>query len=173
MRTAMICAIALLGNTAAAGARPTTRGSGGAAGMNKVVGMWKPRSIQANHNGQTSTPFGPRPDGLLVFAENLHFVEVINNPEVPKFAAGGRQDGTAEENKAAVAGSLGLYGTYTVDADGNFTGNHVDGATFPNWIGNNRSRDQLVEVVDGDTMTETFHDTAGGVVVSIVWQRVK
>ena len=140
--------------------------------MNKVLGMWRPLSIQASQNGQTSTPFGPRPNGLLVFAENLHFVEVMNDPDVPRFASGNREDGTADENRAAVVGSLGLYGTYTVDADGNFTGNHVDGSTFPNWIGDDRDVRQLTETVDGDTMTEVFH-AAPGVVVNIVWERVR
>lgn len=144
----------------------------GAVDMNKVVGMWKPVSIEADLNGEKTAPFGPHPSGLLVFAENLHFVEVIQNPDVPQFASSDRLNGTAEENKAAVAGNLGLYGTYTVDSDGNFTGNYVDGSTFPNWKGNDRRRDQLMEVVKGDIMTETFRD-GNTLVVSIVWQRVK
>lgn len=139
---------------------------------NKVVGAWRPLSIEVRQNGQTSTPFGPRPGGLLVFAENLHFVEVMNDPDVPPFASGAQGGGTAEENRAAVAGSLGLYGTYTVDADGNFTGNHVDGSTFPNWNGDDRDATQLTETVDGDTMTETFRP-APGVDVHIVWERVR
>lgn len=140
--------------------------------MNKVVGMWKPVSIEADLNGKKIAPFGPHPDGLLVFAENLHFVEVLQDPDVPKFASNDRLNGTAEENKAAVAGNLGLYGTYTVDSNGNFTGNQVDGSTFPNWKGNNRGQSQLTEVVEGNTMIETFHD-GNALVVSIVWQRVK
>ena len=115
---------------------------------NKVVGMWRPRTIQATVGGKTVEPFGPAPAGLLCFHENLHFVELLSDPGVPKFASGARESGTAEENKAAVTGSLALFGTYTVDGEGNFTGNTVEGCTFPNWIGDRRSAEQLQELVD-------------------------
>ncbi len=162
----------VIGSLAFLVASASSQNNKGAVSMNKVAGMWKPVSIEANLQGKKIAPFGPNPNGLLVFGENLHFVEVIQNPDVPKFASNDRLNGTAEENKAAVVGNLGLYGTYTVDSDGNFTGNHVDGSTFPNWQGNDRGHGQLTEVVEGDTMTETFHD-GNALVVSIVWHRVK
>jgi len=139
--------------------------------MNKVAGAWKPITINATINGKTIEPFGPRPEGLLVFAENMHFVECLTDPGVPKFASDDRQAGTAEEIKAAFMGTLGLFGTYTVDDEGEFTGNHVEGSTFPNWNGNTRDNTHLTEVVDGDTMTEIFYD--GDFTVHIAWQRVK
>jgi hypothetical protein len=102
--------------------------------------------------------FGPHPDRLLVFADNMHFVERLTDPGVPKFASDDRQAGTAEEIKAAFMGTLGLFGTYTVDDEGEFTGNHVEGSSFPSWNGNTRDNTDLIEVVDGDTITEIFHD---------------
>lgn len=33
------------------------------------------------------------------------------NPDTPKFASNNRANGTAEENKAAVAGGIGFFGT--------------------------------------------------------------
>ena len=64
----------------------------------------------------------------------------MSDPSVPRFAIDAREAGTAEEDKAAVVGNLALFGTYTVDAAGNFTGNLVQGCTFPNWIGDQRTR---------------------------------
>ena len=47
-----------------------------------------------------------------------------------------------------MVGNLALFGTYTVDGEGNFTGNLVQGCTFPNWIGDQRTAEQLKEGVD-------------------------
>ena len=94
----------------------------------------------------------------------------MSDPNVPKFSGGLREDGTAEEDKAAVIGNFALFGTYTLDEDGNFTGNVVHGCNFPNWIGDQRDADRLQEIVDGDRMTEIFQ--SGNVRVEIHWSRV-
>ena len=60
------------------------------------------------------------------------------------------EGGTAEEDKAAIIGNLALFGTYSVDQDGNFAGNAVQGCTFPKWIEDVRSPEQLEEIADGD-----------------------
>ena len=137
---------------------------------NLVLGMWRPETIIAIVGDQTMEPFGPNPYGLLCFHESLHFVELLSDPRVPPFAGNARESGTAEEDKASVVGNLALFGTYTVDAEGNFTGNVVQGCTFPNWIGDQRTAEQLKELVDGDQMLEIFE--SGEVRVEIHWQRV-
>ena len=80
----------------------------------------------------------------------MPFVELILNPRAPRFSAGLEEGGTAEEDKAAIIGNLALFGTYSVDQDGNFAGNAIQGCTFPNWIGDLRSPEQLEEIADGD-----------------------
>ena len=94
---------------------------------NKVVGMWRPEAITATVGGRMMEPFGPKPTGLLCFHESLHFVELMSDPSVPRFASNARENGTAEEDKAVMVGNLALFGTYTVDDQGNFTGNTVEG----------------------------------------------
>lgn len=138
---------------------------------NKVIGMWQPETIQATVNGLTMDPFGPRPTGLLCFHESMRFVELMSDPSVGHYESGSRETGTAEEDKAAMVGNLALFGTYTVDDEGNFTGNTVEGCTFPNWIGDRRTTDQLKEIVDGDHMLELFQ--SGDVRVEIHWQRIR
>ena len=81
--------------------------------------------------GNTVEPFGPNPTGLLCFHESMHFVELILDPRAPRFSAGIGEGGTAEEDKAAIIENLALFGTYSVDQDGNFAGNAVQGCTFP------------------------------------------
>ena len=102
-------------------------------------------------------PFRPTPTGLLCFHESLHFVELISDPSVPRFVSNVREAGTAEEEEeAAVIGKLAFFGTYTLDGEGNFTGNLVQGCTFPNWIGDQRTAEQSEEVVDRNDIGRFF-----------------
>jgi hypothetical protein len=71
-----------------------------------------------------------------------------------------------------MAGSIGFFGTYTVDSNGQFSGNRVEGATFPNWIDSVRTTEQLQIVVDGNRMTENFLRPEGAH-VRITWERIK
>ena len=70
-----------------------------------------------------------------------------------------------------MAGSIALYHRYTVGADGNFSGNSVEGSSFPNWIGDKRTTEVLTMIVDGDRMIENFQ-RPGGAKVTIVWERI-
>ena len=65
-----------------------------------------------------------------------------------------------------------LYGTYTVDKEGNFAGNRVEGSSFPNWVGNIRTTDDLSLIVEGNSMTELFFRPSGAK-VEIIWKRVQ
>ena len=139
---------------------------------NKVVGTWRMVSAQIDPQGANTAAYGPNPHGWLVFTKELTFVEVLTDPRVPKFASNVRGQGTDAENRAAMAGSIGFFGRYTVDQNGEFTGNKVEGATFPNWVGDVRTRKELQITVDRDAMTEQFR-RPDGTEIRIVWERVK
>ncbi|WP_207548299.1 lipocalin-like domain-containing protein [Mycolicibacterium iranicum] len=129
-------------------------------------------SAQVERNGQFTPAYGERPNGMLSFTADMRFVEVLTDATVARFASDARGEGTDAENRAAMAGSIGLFGTYTVDSDGQFSGNRVEGATFPNWVGDVRTTDELRIVVDGDHMTENF-TRPDGTKVAIVFERVR
>lgn len=139
---------------------------------NSVVGTWRMVSATVESQGIKSNAYGPDPHGWLVFTQELTFIEVLTDPRVPAFRSNVRGEGTDEENRAAMAGSIGFFGRYTVDQKGEFTGNTVEGATFPNWVGAVRTRDDLRLKVDGDRMVEDFR-RPDGTKVHIVWERVK
>ncbi len=138
---------------------------------NKVVGTWRPVSATLEVNGKMSLPYGPDPQGKLTFTSDLHFVEFLHDPRLPRFKSDRRGEGTDKENRAAMAGMLALYGRYTVDAEGNFSGNTVEGSSFPNWIGDVRTSKELTMKVDGNRMIERFQ-RPGGARVTIVWERL-
>lgn len=129
---------------------------------NEVLGTWRMVSATLEENGEVSHPYGPRPAGMLVFTADMHFVEVLTDADTPNFASDKRGEGTDAENRRAMGSSIGFFGTYTVDHSGRFTGNRVEGATFPNWIGSVRGTRELSLTVRGDRMFEVFTRPDGG-----------
>lgn len=139
---------------------------------NQLVGAWRMVSATIDPGGRKIPAYGETPHGLLVFTSDMHFVEVLTDGSAPRFASDARGEGTDEENRRAMSRSIGFFGTYTVDDEGAFSGNRVDGATFPNWVGSTRTREQLTLTVVGDRMTEHFQRPEG-TRVQIEWRRVE
>ena len=142
------------------------------AAENQVLGTWRMLSATIDPGGKNIAAYGEKPNGLLVFTPDMHFVEVLTDADVPRFASNTRGNGTDDENRMAMSRSIGFFGTYTVDEKGEFSGNRVEGATFPNWIGSVRTRADLTLFVQGDRMTEQFRRPEG-TEIKIEWQRVK
>ena len=72
-----------------------------------IVGTWKQvTNINIAPDGRRSEPFGPNPNSIVTFDANGRFVFVGTRPDLPKFASNNRMQGTAEENKAIVQGSI-------------------------------------------------------------------
>src|SRR5919204_5926991 len=82
-----------------------------------------------------SPAWGNNPKGLLIFTENGYFSSQIVRSDLPKFASKNRAQGTPEENKAVVQGSIATFGTYTVDEAKKAYTLKFEGSTFPNRVG--------------------------------------
>lgn len=149
----------LLAAPAAADACPPAPASNG---PNQVAGTWRMVSATLETGGGIERPYGERPRGMLVFTDDLRFVEVLTDGDTPRFASDARGGGTDEENRRAMASGIGFFGTYSVDERGRFTGNRVEGATFPNWVGAVRTGRDLQLRVEGERMYETFVRPDGG-----------
>src|SRR5258707_13524092 len=121
---------------------------------NNVVGCWNLISGHLDNHGKRLDILGSHPSGMLIFTEDLHFIVIVHNPDIPKFASGDRSNGTPEEYKNAVTNSLGVYGTYTIDENGDFLEQHVLGSTFQNMNGTSRGRNELTEKLEGNSSTE-------------------
>jgi hypothetical protein len=139
---------------------------------NKVAGNWKLISAYMDNHGTRIDVLGSHPGGMLIFTEDLHFIVVLNNPDIPKFVSGDRSNGTPEEYKTAVVNSLGVYGTYTIDENGDFLEEQVLGSTFPNMNGTSRGRNEITEKVNGNTMMENLK-IGDGINLNVVWQRLQ
>src|SRR4051812_23026051 len=78
----------------------------------QVQGAWTMVSNILDQGGTKTEPYGPDAKGSVILTSNGRVVLVITRADLPKFASNNRTTGTAEENKAAVAGSIAYFGTY-------------------------------------------------------------
>jgi hypothetical protein len=136
-----------------------------------LAGRWTLVSNTIDQDGKTVDNFGPNPKGELMLDATGHFILINGRSDIPKIAAGSRVAGTAEENKAIVQGSIGLYGTYTVDAANKMLTFNIAYSTYPNWNGDVQKRPFSVS---GDRLTWTVPTAATGRgAAHLVWQRTK
>jgi hypothetical protein len=134
-----------------------------------LVGTWSNVSnVNVRQDGSRVDIFGPKGTGLAMFDANGRFAIININPETPKFASNNRAQGTPEENKAAVLGSIALYGAYAV-ADKVITFK-IDGSSFPNWTGSEQKR--TISAFTPDQFTWTLAASVGGT-AEVTWKRVK
>jgi hypothetical protein len=138
---------------------------------NNVAGCWKLISAYIDDHGKRIDFLGLHPKGMLVFTDDLHIIGIFNNPDIPKFVSGKLSDGTLEEYKTAVTNSVGVYGTYSVDENGDYLEQLIEGSTDPHLNHTVIGRDQLTEKVEGNRMIETTK-IAEGVTEHIIWERV-
>jgi len=135
-----------------------------------LVGTWRLVSVVTERDGSKSDTYGPNAKGLLVFDANGQYSIVFVAANLPKFVSDNRSKGTADENKAVIAGSLAHFGRYVVDeADKSFTFQVVR-ATFPNWEGKNLKRSF---VITGDELRFTDPHASAGGVATTTFERAK
>src|SRR5271166_1931099 len=138
-------------------------GSAQAQSAKDLVGAWTLVSISGD-------PDGPNPRGMITFDAGSRFVQVITRSDVPKYTSGKRNEGTADEYKATPLGSLGFFGTYTVDGT-NLT-RHVGASSYPNMVGSDQKLANLT--LTGDELKWTNPAPPdGGQSIVVLWKRAK
>jgi Lipocalin-like domain len=137
----------------------------------QLIGTWTLVSADNLLPDRSRAPaFGANPRGFLVFAANGYFSISLVNSGLPKFTSNTRDKGTVDENKAAVAGSLFYFGTYSVSADGTLA-THIEGSSFLNAMGTDQKRTITVLSATGVTWINTAA-SAGGT-AELAWKRIK
>jgi Lipocalin-like domain len=136
---------------------------------NQLAGVWRLRSAARTAHGITSDWFGVHPDGLLIFTGDLHFTEAITRTDLPLAASGDRRSITPAENRELAKGTLGSYGTYTIDEDGRLTGQHILGSTFPNWNNTRRGTGDIHVTVRAGRLRQSLRLGAGDT-AELTWE---
>jgi Lipocalin-like domain len=135
----------------------------------KLIGTWMLVSETAHQGDKTTQPLGPDPLGMMMFDHGGRFLMFIARPGLPKFAAGKRDAGTPEENKAVLAGLLAFFGTYSVDEADQVLILHPEASTFPNWNGADQKR--YLKLADDQQIWTNRTPAIGAEVVEVVWRR--
>jgi len=135
----------------------------------QLIGTWTfVGSTGKNPDG--SPIWGANPKGLLIFTDNGRYSSHIVRSDVPKFAAKNRLQGTPDENKAAVHGSIGTFGTYTVDeASKSFTV-RFEASSYPNNTGIEQTRPFTIT---GDDLKITNPASSAGGQTELIYKRAK
>ena len=136
-------------------------------------GIWKLLSFELQgDDGSISYPYGKDAAGLAVLDTRGYFSVHVLSVNRPAFISPDPLGGTPKEIEAASKGYIGYYGTLTIDETEGIIITHVDGASFPNWIGSDQIRHYEF---NGDRMTlSTPPMLAGGKkrVGKLIWERV-
>jgi Lipocalin-like domain len=134
-----------------------------------LVGSWTMLSnVTTRADGSKFPTWGDNPKGRLILASDGRFSTVVTRADLPNFASKNRMQGTAEEYKAVVQGSIAFFGTYSVADKVMIL--KVEASTFPNWTGTEQKRPLTIT---GDEMKWTVAAGSGGGTVELVWKRIK
>ena len=137
----------------------------------QLVGTW---TIVSNDNvapdGAKRQIFGPNPKGIMILDGDGRYALIAVNPARPKFKGKTRLDGTPEENKAAIAGTVASFGTWSVDEATNTLITRVEGNLFPNDEGQEQRR---LVTLSGDELKQVNLNPGSGGRAEIVFKRAK
>ena len=135
----------------------------------QLAGTW---TLVSNNNvaadGTKRQPFGANPKGALVFSNNGQYTQIMVRSDVPKFKINNRLEGTAEENKAVVHGTVAQFGAWSVDEASKTLIVRQEGSMFPNAIGTESKRSITLT---GDQLTMINPAPASGGRSESVWKR--
>lgn len=138
----------------------------------QLVGTWA-FVVTAAHrkDGTKADVFGPNPNGVLMFHPDGHFVLINTRPGRPRYASGNRLQGTPDEFRETVLGSIAYFGTYGVDDAKKEFILKVKGSTFPDYEGGEQVR---AFTLAGDELRSVNpNPSQGGSPLDLVLRRLK
>ena len=135
----------------------------------QLVGAWS--FVSSTGKAPDGSPvWGPNPKGLLIFMPDGHYASMIMRSDRPKFSANSRLQGTPEENRSVVQGTIATFGTYTVDEEKKAFKVRFEGSTFPNNEGTEQTRP--VTISGDELKIQNPASTIGGQ-TELIYRRAK
>jgi hypothetical protein len=137
-----------------------------------LVGAWRLVSWEQRYDdGTVDYPYGPDAIGQIAYGPGGNMSAIVIRKGVPRFASGDLLNGTDAEVRAAYEGLLSYYGTYTVNTEEKSVTHHVEGCSFPNWIGMGLTRFYAFEGTRLTLSTPSFLFGGRPGVGVITWER--
>ena len=135
----------------------------------QLVGTWM--FVSTTVKLEDGSPvYGSNPKGLLIITENGFYSSHIVRADVPKFVARNRLQGTPEENKAAVQGSIASWGRYAVDEANKSITIRFEASTYPNNAGIEQTRPVAIT---GDELRIVNPGSSTGGQSELLYKRAK
>ena len=132
------------------------------------LGAWSLVSYRAiAPDGAISHPFGENPIGQIAYTADGRMSACLMRRGRARFASNLRFDATPAEREAAYRDFMAYFGSFSVDPNTRTVHHHVEGATFPNWIGTDLVRSYQFEQ---NTLTLSL-TRPDGTVHSLLWER--
>lgn len=140
------------------------------AGDVSLAGTWTLVAADVLHpDGSRAHDYGDAPKGLLLIDRMGHYSLQLYRADRPRFANPAKAKASAQEYRAAVMGSSTHYGTLAVKPAQNKLVFQIEGASFPNWEGQQQIRTFEVR---GDTLSYRVPPRPNGDVPVSVWRRI-
>lgn len=147
------------------------RGIAQATLKDQIIGTWTYVSVDIVHpDGSREPLFGPNPQGQASFDGNGRYILMTTRAGQAKFMSSNRMEGTPQENKSVVQGSIAHFGKYAVDEAGKTITFHIEASTFPNWNQTDQTRPFSIT---GDQLTWKTPASTGGGTAEVVLKRAK
>jgi hypothetical protein len=138
----------------------------------QLAGTWLVATVEnIRPDGSRFESLGPNPKGILMFDPNGWFSFQLAQHGRPKFASDNRLQGTPEENRATVQGSLSYYGKYSIDEADRVLHLYIESSSYPNFDGIDNKR--IITSLSEDELK--WYSPAGsiGTTAEVVWKRPK
>jgi hypothetical protein len=119
-------------------------------------------------SGVVEKPLGDHPLGRILYLDNGQMSAQVAASGLDPLANADPREATPEEAGHAWRNYVGYWGTFTVDAEAGVVIHAVDGAWFPNWIGQNQVRQFRFS---GNTLT--LEADARGWHATLIWRRIE
>ncbi|HEY4294677.1 lipocalin-like domain-containing protein [Luteibacter sp.] len=145
--------------------------AGSAPEVSPLAGTWTLVAADVHHpDGSRASDYGAKPEGLLLVDSQGHYSLQIFKAERLAFGLGNKAKGTPEEYASAVMGSSTHFGTLSIDRDQDALVFHIQGASFPNWEGQEQRRHYELK---SDTLSYRVTPRPNGDVPISVWRKIE
>ena len=136
----------------------------------QLIGTWTLHSWQQKRgDGAKIERYGAAPKGIAFFDASGRYIISVMRSDRARYASNSPWQGTPEENKETADGTITYFGTFSANADDGSIAIHVEGSSFPNWIGTEQKR---FVAIAGDQLTLTVRPPTGDI-VDVIWKRTK
>ena len=151
---------------------PNHAGAQSASPKQLLVGTWSLTSADSvRADGSKVALFGSTPKGTMIFTEDGRFALIQMRADLPRLAANSRDQGTPEEYKAVVSGSIAYFGTYSLNEADKTMNLQLEASTYTNLLGSEQKR--IITNLTSSELTFTNPRNPAGMTLEVGWKRAR